>query len=60
MTDLSWQSRQAWLRERIRDMIDCLQQLESVDDWIAYKQLALEFSVEIQYCITEWDKYYPK
>ena len=51
--------REEWLRKRIIHMVDSLAELENMESWDSYKELALAFSVEIQYAVNEWDKYYP-
>lgn len=50
--------RHFWLKNRIRECVFTLQQIEETEDWDLYLKKSLEIAIEIKYAATEWDKYY--
>ena len=51
--------RDIWLQKRVVECIDALQRYANQDDWNLFKEMAIRFSAELHYAVTEWDKYYP-
>lgn len=50
--------RMQWLRERVKEVVAELHKLETVSDYIEYKKMALDLSIELNYAVTEWERYY--
>lgn len=55
---LGMSTRHAWLRNRVKEILESLRKLEKVDDWELYRKMANELSAELQYATTEWEKCY--
>ncbi len=53
-------ARDVWLRSRVIDCIHALNDSVTKDDWVEFKNKAIDFSEELAYAVTEWDKYYLK
>ncbi len=51
--------RESWLKNRVQSCIDEMQKLKEIGCWDTYRSNALMLSQELNYAVTEWEKYYP-
>ena len=50
--------RHFWLRERTKECVEALMNLELKDDWQQYRFQAKCLAEELLYTVMEWEKYY--
>jgi hypothetical protein len=56
--DVLLNPRHIWLRLRVKEIINAIQELEKIGNWEQYLKSALDLSKELSYATTEWEKYY--
>lgn len=55
---ITMNSRHVWLRLRVKEIINAMQELEKIGNWDSYLRSALDLSEELSYATHEWEKYY--
>jgi hypothetical protein len=56
-TTLGLSPRHEWLKNRTKDVVNALLQLEKIEDWDTYRKTALDLSKELNYACVEWGRY---